>query len=135
MKKYANFTVNSFSMAKISFTGCAATPENFELYLNEIKQLYDNKDKIALIFDATNAAFPSVKYQKLQAQWFKDNETIIKTYCAGTAYIIPNILLRNVLQTIFKYYEQPVEYMVCKTVEEAKIWTFEKLKKFEIVLM
>ncbi len=131
MKKYADFTVNSFCMAKVTFTGNAATAENFAFYLDEIKQLYAGKTKIAIIFDATTAAFPSIKYQKLQAQWFKDNELMIQTFCAGTAYMIPNVLLRNVLQTIFKYQQQPVDYLVCKTIEEAKIWTFDKLKNFD----
>lgn len=128
MKKYADVFVNSFSIVKITFTGNSATDENFVYYLNELKQLYQPKEKIAIIFDAEKAVFPSIKYQKIQARWLKENEELLKTYCTGTAYFIPNVLIRNVLKGIFKYQEQSIPYIVCKNIIEAKIWTFDRLK-------
>ncbi len=107
---------------QIQFTGIAGTDENFIRYLEDTKACYDNRQKIAIIFDATNAIMPSLKHQKMQALWLKENKELMEKYCIGTAYIIPNIAIRTVLKMIFSFQSQPVPYRVIKTNEEAMTW-------------
>ena len=128
MKKYAKIDQSDLPILNVFFTGNIAEENNFELYLAEIKQVYDLEKTIAIIFDATSAVLPATMYQKMQAQWLKDNEKLIQKYCVGTAYIIPNLVIRNVLKAIFTFQKQPVPYLVCKTMSEATIWTSEQLK-------
>jgi hypothetical protein len=128
MNKYAEINTETHPMVKVTFTGNQATDDNFPLYMQEVKDVYEQKQKVALIFDATNAVFPAVKYQKMQADWLKENESLMKSYCLGTAYIIPNLIIRNVLKAIFTFQKQPVDFLVCKTFNEAAIWVKNKLE-------
>ena len=105
-----------------------ANDENFPLYMQEIKQVYEQKNKIAIIFDATEAVFPALKYQKMQGTWLKENEALMQQYCLGTAYVIPKTIIRTVLKTIFTFQKQPVPFTVCKTLEEAQIWVDNQIK-------
>lgn len=127
MKKYAEIDTVQFPLIKVVFTGEAANTENFPLYLNEVKQNYATKQDLAIIFDATAAVMPGIKYQKMQAQWLKENEQLMKDYCKGTAYVIPNRIIRNVLSAIFTFQKQPVPYKVCSKMSEAVAWVNKKL--------
>ena len=127
MKKYAEVDKTDFPIVVVTFTGSSADAENFPLYLHEIKQCYDNHNKLAIIFDATNAVFPGLNFQKMQAQWLEDNTQMMKDFCVGTAYVIPNIIIRNVLKTIFAFQRQPIPYVVCSEIATAENWITLKL--------
>ncbi|HKK87353.1 MAG TPA: hypothetical protein VJ917_00800 [Saprospiraceae bacterium] len=131
MNKYAQIDSSEFPIVKVVFTGEAANADNFPMYLDELKKNYDNEQPLAIVFDATNAVLPGMRYQKMQAQWLKDNEQLMKSYCRGTAYIIPNPIIRNVLSAIFTFQKQPVPYSVCSSYKEAITWVKNQLEKPE----
>ena len=128
MKKYATIDSSNHPTINVTFTGEQATDDNFVFYMQEVKAVYEQKKKVAIVFDATNAVFPAMKYQKMQADWLKENEQLMKDFCLGTAYIIPNLVIRNVLKAIFAFQKQQVEYLVCKNRTDAQIWINEKIK-------
>lgn len=129
MNKYANIDSSDFPIINVVFTGEAATDENFPVYLKEVERNYDRKEPLAIIFDATDAVLPGITYQKMQAQWLRDNQQLMKDYCKGTAYVIPNRVIRGVLNAIFAFQKQPVPYQVCGTYDEAKKWVGEQLER------
>lgn len=128
MNKYAEVDSSEFPIIKVVFTGEAATAENFPVYLDEVKQNYASEQPIAIIFDATEAVFPGITYQKMQAQWLKDNEQLMKDFCKGTAYVIPNLIIRKVLSAIFTFQKQPVAYWVGSNYTEAVDWAKTQLE-------
>lgn len=127
MKKYATVDKSKKPLIIVSFAGEKATDENFPFYLMEVRQCYDDNNKIAIIFDATNAVFPGLTFQKMQADWLRTNTKMMQNFCVGTAYIIPNLLIRNVLKAIFAIQKQPVPFIICDSFVEAEIWATEKL--------
>ncbi len=127
MKKYATVDSSNEPIIKVIFTGEHANDDNFTFYMQEVKDVYEQQKKVVIIFDASNAVMPAIKYQKMQGDWLKENEQLMKDYCLGTAYIIPNIIIRNVLKAIFTFQKQPVDYLVCKNTDEAVFWVNEKL--------
>lgn len=129
MPKYAEIDVRNWPIVTVVFTGAAATKENFPVYLNEVKQCYESEQPLAILFDATQAVLPGIPYQKMQAQWLKDHAQLMKDYCKGTAYVIPNLIIRNVLKAIFTLQKQPVPYAVCSTYTEAHTWTKQQLER------
>ena len=128
MTKYATIDSSNHPIINVTFTGEQATDDNFPFYMQEVKAVYELQKKVAIVFDATNAVFPAMKYQKMQADWLKENEQLMKDFCLGTAYIIPNLVIRNVLKAIFAFQKQQVEYLVCKNRTDAQIWINEKIK-------
>jgi hypothetical protein len=126
---YTLFDERDFPLVIITFTGNKPTEANFKDYLDKTYHLYDRKQDLALIFDATHAPLPGYKYQKMQADWLKKNEGLMKTYCSGTAYVIANALVRNVLKAIFAIQKQPVPFAIFSTLEEASSWARQQLDK------
>ena len=128
MKKYATVLTNNFPIVEVTFTGEKANHENFSQYLTELKEVYSAEENLAIIFDAKNAVLPGVAFQKMQADWLKENDQLMKEYCVGTAYVISNVIIRNVLKAIFKFQKQPVPYFVCSSLKEADNWVNNQFK-------
>lgn len=128
MAAYAILDESSFPIVTVQFTGEAAADQNFQQYLDDVKALYKRKQTLALIFDARQAKLPSLKYQKMQAAWLKEHDQMMRSFCAGTAYIIPNAIIRSVLRAIFSLQQQPVPYQISATPEEAQEWAQRQLE-------
>jgi len=124
---YTVFDDREFPLVIISFTGNKPTEANFSEYLDKTFHLYDRQENLVLIFDATHARVPGFKYQKMQADWLKQHEALMKKYCRGTAYVIANSLVRNVLKAIFALQKQPVPYTIVSDLREARSWAQNKL--------
>lgn len=129
MKKYANITSSEAHKFIVTFTGEVADHENFPFYLDALDRIYDRKEKVGIIFDATKAVFPGLTYQKMQAKWLKDNTDKMINFCVGTADVVPNVVIRNVLKAIFTLQKQPVAFIVCKEAKEADAWLEARLKE------
>ncbi|MCA1762584.1 MAG: STAS/SEC14 domain-containing protein [Flavobacteriales bacterium] len=126
---YARFDLSAFPVVTIAFTGESSTDENFQQYLNETEALYEHKKRFSIIFDARSASLPDLKHQKMQANWIKANESRMKTYCAGTAYVIVNKAVRAILKMIFTFYPQPQPYKIFSDMASAEVWAREVLEK------
>ena len=124
---YTVFDDREFPLVIISFTGNKPTEDNFNEYLDKTFHLYDRQEDLVLIFDATHARVPGYKYQKMQADWLKQHEALMKKNCRGTAYVIANSLVRNVLKAIFALQKQPVPYTIVPNLQEARSWAQNKL--------
>jgi len=129
MEPYAIIDESSFPIIKIGFTGNKSTDQNFQAYLDQNKACYRNGGPLILIFDASKASTPSITHQKMQANWLKENDSLMKTHCLGTAYIIPNAAIRGILKMIFSFQKQPVPYQIVKTETEAVEWVEGMLPK------
>lgn len=125
MNPYATFDFEHYPVVVVAFTGHKATDENFRKYLAGLHQAYEREQPFAYLFDAENAAMPGLRYQKMQAAWLKDNEALMKQYCQGTAYHIPNAFIRTALKGIFALQQQPVPYKVVGTLNLAMQWCAE----------
>jgi hypothetical protein len=122
MDSYAIIDESNFPMIRIRFTGHKSTDFNFQNYLDETRACYRFGEKIAIIFDASRASIPGFAHQKMQANWLKENENLMKDFCAGTAYVIPNSAIRAILRMIFSLQKQPVPFKVFEKEIDAEEW-------------
>ena len=129
METYAEFDRSEPHLISIYFTGAKETDENFDVYLKELAKNYEDKVPFSLIFELSKAPVPKLKYQLRQASWMKENQELIKTYCFGVAYVIPQKVLRSVLKFIFSIQKNPVDFKVFSDYDSAKEWALQKAEK------
>lgn len=125
MADYANFDRSKFPLVVVTFTGNKATDENIDAYLDGLYADYASKQSFSVVFDLTNAPNPSIKYIKKQAQWMKEHEVLISTYCLGVAYVIDNALFRLALKMVFNIQRNPMPFKVVENMEDAISWATE----------
>lgn len=124
---YADFDTTEFPLARVKFTGEKSTDQNFQEYLHQLEALYLRREVFAIVFDATEAAIPNLRHQKMQAYWLRNNSELVETYCRGTAYIILKSTTRAILKLIFAINPQPVPYKVVVTEADARKWALSQL--------
>lgn len=122
MKPYAKVDASNLPLVLVKFTGEKSTDENFDQYLADLAEIYDDRESLSIVFDASKAVMPKLSHQKKQALWISQHWKMIQTYCKATAYVIPNLAVRSVLKMIFSFQHQPVPYKVFSNYEEAKAW-------------
>jgi hypothetical protein len=125
---YATINREKAPLITITFTGQKATAATFAAYLKELENNYKSKSDIALVFDARKALDLNPIYQLKQAQWMAHNKALIKQYCKGVAYVIPNNFLRNILGLIFRIQPNPVPFKVFETIAEGESWASMQIK-------
>lgn len=125
MAPYATFHFDEFPIVLVAFTGEKASEENFREYLSGLHRAYERKQPFAYLFDAERATLPGLRFRKMQAEWLKENEAMMKQYCRGTAYHIPNTIIRTALKGIFALQQQPVPYQVTGTLQAAMEWCYD----------
>jgi hypothetical protein len=121
-KPYAVIDNSAFPIVKVSFTGEKSTDLNFHHYLKSLKECYSHQQPLAIIFEATKAVIPKFSHQKQQANWIKENWTLIQNQCQGTAYIIPSLIIQMVLKSILLLQKQPVPYKVFSNEKDGEDW-------------
>lgn len=126
---YAKVDQTAFPLITVTFTGEKSTSSNFRAYLKELDDCYFAQQKLAIVFDASNAVVPKISHQIMQAKWLKENTTLMEEYCLGTAYVIPNKTIQWVLKMIFMLQKQPVPYEVFSTYKEAQVWIWNQIQK------
>lgn len=125
MKAYAKIDSSQLPVVTVTFTGEKSTDKNFQEYLDGVERCYDDRQTIAIIFDASKAAIPRLSDQKKQASWLNQHWKLMQNYCLGTAYVIPSPAIRAVLKMIFSFQNQPVPYKIVSKMEEAHEWVRE----------
>lgn len=128
-KPYATFKRDDFPVIFIEFTGENANNENFQDYLDELDANYETKKPVGIVIDAAKAEFPQFQFQKKQANWMDANHDVLKNYCKGMAFVIPNAMLRNALKMIMGMTKNPAPYKVFPTMKKAKDWVNLQLKE------
>ena len=125
-KAYAFIDQSQFPLVIVSFTGLKATKKNFQSYLKDLSELYARKEPIVIVFDATLTPFIKLRLQKRQTKWMAENYSMVKKFCIGTAYVIPNNIIRTVLKTIFALRRQSAPYKIFATMEAGIAWAKSK---------
>ncbi|ADR22501.1 hypothetical protein MATR_36530 [Marivirga tractuosa] len=132
MKSYATVDSSTKPIITVTFTGEKSTDENFQQYLDELQSCYDDRQQIAITFDANKAVIPKLSHQRKQALWLSQHWKLMENYCLGTAYVIPSAAIRAVLKMIFSFQNQPVPYKIFSNSEEAESWIEELISKAKV---
>lgn len=126
-RPYALFHRDRFPIITVEFTGEKENAENFKSYLRGLEENYARKEPLVIIFDARQALSLNPIYQGKQAFWMQKNKKLIQNYCRGIAYVVPQPLLRKVLQMIFAISPNPVPFKVFENMEEGETWLKDQL--------
>lgn len=123
---YAVVDTDKYPLVVVRFTGEASTDVNFARYLDQVRQAYDEGGRLGILFDASSATMPAYAHIRMQADWLEQHKDLMQKQCVGTAYVLPNKMVRTALQMIFALQKQPVPYALFAAEHDATKWLNEK---------
>lgn len=104
----------------------AVTDEEWENQLKRdtvlMNQYLARGDKTISIYDMTFMKSPTPTQRELAAHWMRDHLDGLKATNVGNAFLIPNMLIRGVLQAVFWIQRYPLDYKVTKGWDAAIEW-------------
>lgn len=117
----------------VTFTG-VATDAEFRDYLAGMTEMLQRRQVNAVILDSRRAAQTPPVQRKLQADWLKEHEPLLRRYSAGTAFIITSGLIRGILTAILWLQPLAGPHTVVATMEEAERWCAERLREHGLTM-
>ncbi len=106
------------------------TEQEFDVYLNDLYNVYNQKSPFTIILDGTDAKYLSSSLRIKQGKWLADNREMIQKQCIAQIYVIPNIIVKMILQGIFLVQKPFVPYFIVGSKKDAlakaqELMTFE----------
>lgn len=115
------FDVSRHPVVQVRFSGALEDAEMLR-YLEDMDRVLQRREMYGAIFDARDVTSVSPKQRRIQADWLEKNESLLRDYAAGYAFVITSQLIRGVLTAILWLKPMPSEHVVVATVEEAERW-------------
>ena len=118
-QSYVDVDYSRYPFICIKYKPIDPTVEEFDNYLNDMVDIYNNYQNFILIFDATQTKYLSGELRARQSEWIKANDSKIKANCKGMVYILPNLMIEVLFKCIISFSPLPVKYATSRTKEGA----------------
>jgi hypothetical protein len=103
------------------------TQQEFDGYLGWYLARLRRRQRLAIVFDATQARAPSAVERRQQADFLREHEALLKLHCVGAAFAISSTVIRGALTAIFWIQPPVYEHTVVSTVAEGTSWARKRL--------
>ena len=127
LQRCAEFDKSAYPLVKITMQTVVITDYNFQLYLDELSELYVSKEDIYLVIDARAMRIPSLRYLRMLADWVRDNSTTIQTQCVACATVVGSSLMRAVADLANTMFRIPTSYVIFTDQIEAEEWVKSRM--------
>lgn len=126
-KKFVHIDSTNPQCIRVTFSDKEPTMAEFEQYLEESLQVMLTGKDFVVISDISKMKYLSSEFRIKQGNFFKKHEKKIAEVCLGTAYIVPSVIGRIILNGVFLINKPATPSAVVSTLAEAEKWTSEKL--------
>lgn len=93
-----------------------------------LKDIVAHRRHHVSVYDMTGAKLVDPVLREGGGQWLKSVAPDMQAASYGTAFVVPNMFTRGLIQTLFWMQRYPIPKVLCKTFEEAATWCIETLE-------
>ena len=117
---YTKIDFEDFPSVVIAIKDHAPTEEEFDDFLNAMKQTYANEKDRIVLFDLTNAQNVPFSFQIKFANWSKKMEPNFEKHLKGVTFYVGNKLIKALLKSIFFLQKPTYDYKVFDKLEDVE---------------
>ncbi|HEU4404153.1 MAG TPA: STAS/SEC14 domain-containing protein [Polyangiaceae bacterium] len=117
---------SGWPLVRITFLG-EASDEAFQRYLDEYAALI-KRGLYVTIYDARASRNTKAKNRRLQAEWLRKHDAIVRRNCLGVAFCVSSPLIRGAITAVFWLQPPPMPYFITESIAEAEAWAREKMR-------
>lgn len=125
---YATIDESNLPIVLITFGEKEPTREEFDEYLNAMYDIYARRQPVCFVFDATKVKYLGSEFRIRQGNWLKQNKELIGEVQRCLIFVIPNMMVRFILDAVLLITSLPAPYVVVKSVEEGFIEAAKRLQ-------
>lgn len=121
-EKNSIISTEDFPLVTIKLNNDIETEDQLEAFLEELSDFYaSNKQIVVIYYLGALKSMPS-KVRIQLGHWIKENNELVKSSVLGTCYVIPNIISRLMINSIFLVQKPSWNHKVTPNEEEAIKW-------------
>lgn len=98
---FATVNTEFFPIVVVDFNGNIETDDEFEIFLNLWRKLYENQRDFTFIFNTENMSIPKPKYCYQMASFIKELHDMPYQYLQKSIMIVKNDIILKMLNFIF----------------------------------
>lgn len=122
MREFAIFDVSKWPVVIIKLKGVPKDLEEFEDYLQGYQMIYEKKQNVKFIIDASEIGHVSLYYISRQAFHMITNQNETEKYVRKVAIILKHQFVKKLLSTLFSLKPPVCHTEVFETFEDANSW-------------
>jgi hypothetical protein len=115
---YATIDESNLPIVLITFSEVEPTHETFDAYLDAMYNIYARRQPVSFVFDATRVKYLGSEFRIKQGNWLKQHKDLIGEVQKCMVFVIPNIMVRFILDAVLLITPLPAPYVLVKSVEE-----------------
>lgn len=115
---YATIDESNLPIVLITFSEKEPTREEFDAYLDAMYKIYARHQPVSFVFDATKVKYLGSEFRIKQGNWLKQHKALIGDVQKCLVFVIPNMMVRFILDAVLLITPLPAPYVVVKSVEE-----------------
>jgi len=134
------FAILDFGQVQVQIQVRPITADGLRTYLSgetlRIKERVAQRDAVAprkavVIVDGSVSLMPPSDARKLQAEWFRDNQDLLRLVMHRMGFVLPNPLLRGFMSAVFFLAAPPVPMVTHRSLQEALDWALDQARAID----
>ncbi len=118
---FATFTVQEYPfIVRITINHEQGDDKDFKDIIQAFIKIFEYRKKVAVIIDATNLKILTKQNMKDLRNFIKNNRPVFETYLTCSSLILRSVLIRNVINTLFKIQPPARPNLIVNSMEEAE---------------
>jgi hypothetical protein len=93
-------------------------------YRSMLLDCQSKRVRIISFVDLSSAGLLTAKQRKLQSEWNREVEPLVREVLLGVGFIAPGALKRGMMTAIFWVSPPAAPYLICASMPEALTWAF-----------
>ncbi|HYO51769.1 hypothetical protein [Archangium sp.] len=108
------------------------TRQEYEAYLARSTDYLHRGEPHVILVDLSRSGVVSAELRRLQAEWLRQYEELIRRQVLGVAYIIHTALIRLTLSAIFHVKRPACPYILVSREDQALAWAIKRLEAADL---
>jgi hypothetical protein len=129
MSSYITFDQSTKPLIHAVVHPVEAEQKDWDAFLEQFKSFLDGQEPFAILFDLTHAKLISMSMVQQLAAFMKANDLLLKEKIIASAVLSNNVLVRGILDILFKIRKPSKPNIVTKHTEKASTFLFNECKK------
>lgn len=126
MPKWDSWKFYTNDVCLVTLSNFKPTDKHFEDMLERFEHLIENKERVGIIFDASNLPTVSFRQGLMVVKFLKKHHDTIKKKFFGSAVVVSSSIVKNVIQFVLKIQPPAAPNTITESFEDGMKFVREK---------
>ncbi|OIP42390.1 MAG: hypothetical protein AUK47_04585 [Deltaproteobacteria bacterium CG2_30_63_29] len=98
-----------------------------ERFLANADVIFERQEPFAWLLHSVHTKAIPHQHRARYAEWIKDNHALLSKYCLGAGFVVPTVIGRLAMRSIFLLQPPPCPHAVMREIDAGRTWCLGRL--------